>query len=211
MIVGIVGALVGAATVVPPLFGTIFARAHDVPGTVHLELGPGRYTIFERTGTSRQYGPISTSRSRAPSVTAAQVHVTDSSGSPVPVEPACACETVERNGRTFWSVLEFRTPRRDDYTLSFRTAGGQVLVVRSLGDILGARVPWLVTGGIGGVVVLLGGVMLVVGTIRRGQQQRDPFATASNAGTPPAGWFADPTGAGRLRYWDGSRWTEHTS
>ncbi len=27
---------------------------------------------------------------------------------------------------------------------------------------------------------------------------------------PPAGWYADPDGgAGRMRYWDGSRWTEH--
>lgn len=27
---------------------------------------------------------------------------------------------------------------------------------------------------------------------------------------PAAGWFADPTGAPQLRWWDGSRWTEHT-
>jgi uncharacterized RDD family membrane protein YckC len=27
----------------------------------------------------------------------------------------------------------------------------------------------------------------------------------------PAGWYADPSGQARLRYWDGSAWTEHTS
>ena len=28
---------------------------------------------------------------------------------------------------------------------------------------------------------------------------------------PPAGWYADPHGAaGLMRYWDGSRWTDHT-
>jgi len=27
----------------------------------------------------------------------------------------------------------------------------------------------------------------------------------------PAGWYPDPTAAGLQRYWDGSRWTEHTS
>ena len=27
----------------------------------------------------------------------------------------------------------------------------------------------------------------------------------------PAGWFHDPSGSGRLRYWDGSQWTDHYS
>jgi len=37
-------------------------------------------------------------------------------------------------------------------------------------------------------------------------QQRPPGV----AGTP-AGWYPDPQAEKRLRYWDGSRWTEHTS
>jgi Protein of unknown function (DUF2510) len=28
---------------------------------------------------------------------------------------------------------------------------------------------------------------------------------------PPAGWYADPVGQDRLRYWSGSFWTEHTA
>jgi uncharacterized RDD family membrane protein YckC len=28
---------------------------------------------------------------------------------------------------------------------------------------------------------------------------------------PPANWYADPHGQARLRYWDGTQWTEHTS
>ncbi len=27
----------------------------------------------------------------------------------------------------------------------------------------------------------------------------------------PAGWYPDPTGDARVRYWDGTRWTEHTA
>jgi hypothetical protein len=27
---------------------------------------------------------------------------------------------------------------------------------------------------------------------------------------PKAGWYPDPTGDSRLRYWDGSDWTDHT-
>jgi uncharacterized RDD family membrane protein YckC len=28
---------------------------------------------------------------------------------------------------------------------------------------------------------------------------------------PPANWYPDPSGHARLRYWDGSRWTDHTA
>jgi hypothetical protein len=27
----------------------------------------------------------------------------------------------------------------------------------------------------------------------------------------PAGWYEDPTGNARVRYWDGSEWTDHTA
>ncbi len=37
-----------------------------------------------------------------------------------------------------------------------------------------------------------------------------PEPPAAQAG-PPAGWYPDPQGLARLRYWDGSAWTEHTS
>ncbi|WP_084127271.1 DUF2510 domain-containing protein [Demequina sp. NBRC 110054] len=29
--------------------------------------------------------------------------------------------------------------------------------------------------------------------------------------TPPAGWYADPTMPGTMRYWDGAAWTQHVS
>jgi uncharacterized RDD family membrane protein YckC len=31
------------------------------------------------------------------------------------------------------------------------------------------------------------------------------------SGAQPADWYPDPQGQARLRYWDGQRWTEHTS
>ncbi|MBV9213646.1 MAG: DUF2510 domain-containing protein [Actinobacteria bacterium] len=37
-----------------------------------------------------------------------------------------------------------------------------------------------------------------------------PEPPAAHAG-PPAGWYPDPQGLARLRYWDGAAWTEHTS
>lgn len=41
-------------------------------------------------------------------------------------------------------------------------------------------------------------------------QPAAPAASAEPAATP-AGWYADPHGQKRLRYWDGSDWTEHTA
>ena len=35
-----------------------------------------------------------------------------------------------------------------------------------------------------------------------------PVAPVAPAAVP-AGWHPDPSGAGQLRYWDGTRWTEH--
>jgi hypothetical protein len=34
---------------------------------------------------------------------------------------------------------------------------------------------------------------------------------ASPPPAPPAGWYADPAGGSRHRYWDGQRWTERTA
>ncbi len=36
-------------------------------------------------------------------------------------------------------------------------------------------------------------------------------AGAAPAGAAPAGWMPDPYGQAKLRYWDGTRWTEHTN
>ncbi|MGP0032065.1 MAG: PH domain-containing protein [Acidimicrobiales bacterium] len=36
----------------------------------------------------------------------------------------------------------------------------------------------------------------------------DAVALPEDAGAPPAGWYADPSGRHQLRYWDRGRWTE---
>jgi hypothetical protein len=36
------------------------------------------------------------------------------------------------------------------------------------------------------------------------------FAPNSHPGVAPAGWHPDPSGGSQFRWWDGTRWTEHT-
>ena len=38
----------------------------------------------------------------------------------------------------------------------------------------------------------------------------DPYPTFINSPGPAAGWWPDPSGAG-LRFWDGTRWTQHVT
>lgn len=52
--------------------------------------------------------------------------------------------------------------------------------------------------------------------VLRAPKQAEPVAqpvedTAAGAAQPPAAWHPDPTGRHQLRYWDGSRWTDHVA
>jgi len=54
------------------------------------------------------------------------------------------------------------------------------------------------------------------GVALEGQPLPDPAAAGpvapgapAGAKLPPAAWYADPENATGMRYWDGSRWTEH--
>jgi membrane protease subunit (stomatin/prohibitin family) len=43
------------------------------------------------------------------------------------------------------------------------------------------------------------------------QEEAVPRNPGPPTSQPPAGWYPDPQGLMRLRYWDGSQWTEHTA
>lgn len=68
------------------------------------------------------------------------------------------------------------------------------------GDGSPAQAIWVV-----GVVAFL--VIAASWTWAR-RPSRDP---ESRVFAPPAGWYPDPHGVARLRYWDGTRWTEDTA
>ena len=93
----------------------------------------------------------------------------------------------------------------------------------TVGPPLGSTVVSRVLGSFGGFGLLfggplLGGMSILVTALRRhrGRLAPAPGGASVPAGPlppapPPAGWNPDPRRESRLRWWDGTGWTDHTS
>ncbi len=75
-----------------------------------------------------------------------------------------------------------------------------------------------ILGSVAAVGLVAGAIMsfpspALAELVRRGQREFDQSTTERATATahlqPPAGWYADPTGEAKLRYWDGRQWTSH--
>lgn len=76
--------------------------------------------------------------------------------------------------------------------------------------IVGICVGWVV--GIGWLVALI--YLLAIAPSSAGPSARPPtppYLPPPGTVGPPSGWHPDPVGRFELRYWDGTRWTEHVS
>jgi uncharacterized RDD family membrane protein YckC len=127
----------------------------------------------------------------------------------------------------FWLMqgLTGKTPGKAIFGIRTVNAGGQPpgvgrAAVRSILGIVDGFpyfIPYLV-----GFIVALNSK----GHQRIGDKAADTYVVAKEAvgavaapspaaglpqGSQPADWYPDPHGQARLRYWDGQRWTEHTS
>jgi len=206
LVLGVVLGGFGLYAALAPLFRTLLeAPGFPTPGQAELHLSSGRYLIYQRTGSSG----FGISESGPTTLTPSDVTVTSPTGERLDVEGYTSNETITRNGSGYTSALEFDAPESGLYIVYISAPGsGRVIVARPLGDTVRKSLKWWGLVAMAAIAVITGTVMWIVGASRR---RRLRLAYGYYAPATPAGWYPDPQQPGRMRYWNGSIWTEHTN
>lgn len=212
----IVAAVVGAVLVVLSVRGFTSAFTSPVratPVTFTLDAEKATYAVYERTGSRSQAGSFTFSENRGTVLVARNVTVSGVDGGRVETRgPGNVTETINRNGAEFTASVRFTVPAAGRYTVRIDGPRTDVVVARTLGDSFKAVVAYVLGGVAAGLVLLLGIILLIVGSVRRSRFDNVAAVAAGPpmAATPP-GWYPDPWNPSLYRYYDGQAWTGHTS
>jgi len=220
VLVVVAGVLIGRS-VGGPLISAFTSPARTTPVDASLSLNPGRYTVFERTGTSSKTGPVTATSNNGTTVTPDDVTVTGPDGDTLATTTIGGSETITREDAVYTGAVRFRVPAAGTYRVRVDVpAGTEVVVAPALGTGFRAVLPWVAIGAISTFVLIVGSIVLAVGLVRRHSARRRVPAPAAPAapGSPsnpvapnpavPAGWYPAPDVPGRQRFWDGKAWTE---
>jgi hypothetical protein len=188
--VGILIGIVAAVAVVVPLAKTFTSTEYPVPGRVDLSLRHTRYIIYQYVG-SRSFFDGDPNHDGLVQIPLSAVIVTAPDGSTVRVTRPLNEESLTSGGRDYEGVLEFDAPAKGEYHLVFEEnafPATQVVVSRTLEDVVRGVLAWIGIGALGGLVLIAGVVMLIVGIVRRAGAKRRAYA---GWGQPPQ-WGPGP-------------------
>jgi Protein of unknown function (DUF2510) len=231
----IAGVLVGVLCVVLAVRGFVQAFTGPIrstPTELVLNAKKATYAVYERTGTQSIAGGFTNSESRSSVLGPRDVSVTGPDGRTIETRrPGNVTETITRNRKVFTATVRFTVPAAGRYTVRIGGLETEVIVARTLGDSFRSAVPYILGAVTSGLALLVGLVLLIVGSVRRRNASAPVAAVAaappymsyppaspgmpgpprSAAPPPAAGWYPDPWDARFYRYYDGEAWSGHTS
>ena len=222
VLLGIVGGVLVVRTAGANVIETFTTPVRSTPVDVTLDLDEGTYVVYEATSRGRGDGFDSTS-SQDVTITPEDVLVVDAEGDPVVVEALSFDETSRpRQPVVHRGCALHRRPggphRSRSRALDSKSSWRQgSWVIRTGGRLVGThrlRGTWSASSV--SPAHRRHPSRLEVGPAQGGTADRSgrcadrPRAGAGAAARQP-GWYDDPRGEARLRWWDGQQWTEHGS
>jgi hypothetical protein len=187
---GLVISIISVIVIVLPLLGSFTSPVYTVPGTYDVHLRDARYIVYQRTGTRQIFG--SSDSGPVERISPGLVMVRAPDGTLVPVTYTSKNETITRGSAEYTSSLEFDTPERGLYQVSVlpdpaNPGTTTVIVARSITDALHGVLAWFGVGALGGLLMVVGLVMVIVGSTRRGRAKRAVYGYG-----PPQQWGPAP-------------------
>jgi hypothetical protein len=165
---GAVAAFVLATAVGPSLKDTFLRDPCTTPCSESRDLDAGNYLVFERVGSSRTIGPLSTKTEGPATVTPDDVSITSSTGQELEVGEPGTSQTIDRNGTTYGGVVSFHVPADGRYQVSIDAPDPtRVLVAPSLGQTFVGALPGLAAAAVASIVGVIGLVVLIIAWLRR--------------------------------------------
>ena len=171
IVVGLLGVVAGGVSVIVPFTRAVSSdKTMAVPGRATFHLSSGKYLVYERTGRTGSDPELS------PSIDAVDVRITGPGETNVKVSPdSGATETITKGSQEYTGAVEFEIDDAGDYDVEIFGGGpGRALVAPSLSQIFRRAAPWIVVGGIAGLLLLAGIILTIVGAIRRYNWKKAP-------------------------------------
>jgi hypothetical protein len=215
LISGIVTFVIGAVSDVSS------TSAVDAPATVPVNAHVGDYYVYQQVGAEKGGLGFSISTSGPVTLNRDQVVVTGPTQERVPTWSGDGSETITEGSTIYANAVGFHVTSPGLYKVTIGAVSPQSMIVGpSIGGALAGSAPWLLLclPGLAGVVS--GGILLLVGQRRRRRFEAmiaPAYSSQTMAypdippGSPPPGWYSDPSGSFAWRWWDGRAWTSHTA